>query len=309
MLFICSQNRLRSPTAEQVFSNRIGFEVASAGLNPDAATTVSPELLEWADVIFVMERAHRNKLAKKFRANLSSKRISCSTFLTSLSTWMPPSFVFSRRKQDRSFSGADVKPNKRIESAHRVRPTRKSDALLLAAHSRRWAIKMALRFFTLAVGLLASAAAPGQEPDESRFGGTDRTVSAALACPTTVPSGANVGTYGNDVLEVIIPNRFVFRPGGAGFQAVSDGALGIKVAWNRKRKGRLAINGRRLDGTAPGARGSVRGAMSDIGFQPTYVIFPTPGCWEITGHLAGGSFSFVVIVEKIGDGPAARLDL
>ncbi|MFN8910720.1 MAG: protein tyrosine phosphatase, partial [Betaproteobacteria bacterium] len=38
VLFICSQNRLRSPTAERVFSKRAGFEVASAGLNPEAET-------------------------------------------------------------------------------------------------------------------------------------------------------------------------------------------------------------------------------------------------------------------------------
>jgi predicted protein tyrosine phosphatase len=77
VLFIFSQNRLRSPTAEQVFSNRVGFEVASAGLNPGANTPVSPELLQWADVIFVMERGHRNKLSKKFRAHLRSKRVIC----------------------------------------------------------------------------------------------------------------------------------------------------------------------------------------------------------------------------------------
>lgn len=77
VLFICSQNRLRSPTAEKVFSNRPGFEVASAGLNPEAETPVSPELLEWSDVIFVMETAHRNKLSKKFQAHLKSKRVIC----------------------------------------------------------------------------------------------------------------------------------------------------------------------------------------------------------------------------------------
>ena len=44
---LCSQNRLRSPTAEQVFSNRAGFEVASAGTDSEADTPVSPELLEW----------------------------------------------------------------------------------------------------------------------------------------------------------------------------------------------------------------------------------------------------------------------
>ena len=77
VLFICSQNRLRSPTAEQLFSNRAGFEVTSAGLNHDAEVTVSPELLEWADVIFVMERAHRSKLSRRFAAHLSSKRVIC----------------------------------------------------------------------------------------------------------------------------------------------------------------------------------------------------------------------------------------
>jgi Predicted protein tyrosine phosphatase len=77
VLFVCTQNRLRSPTAEQVFSNRAGFEVASAGTDPSAAVPVSPELLEWADVIFVMERAHRNKLMKKFRVHLKSQRIIC----------------------------------------------------------------------------------------------------------------------------------------------------------------------------------------------------------------------------------------
>jgi len=38
---------------------------------------VSTDLLEWADVIFVMERAHRDKLSKKFRVQLKSKRIIC----------------------------------------------------------------------------------------------------------------------------------------------------------------------------------------------------------------------------------------
>jgi predicted protein tyrosine phosphatase len=77
VLFVCTQNRLRSPTAEQVFANRPGFEVASAGLDPSADTPVSPELLQWADVIFVMERTHRNKLSKLFRAHLKNKRIVC----------------------------------------------------------------------------------------------------------------------------------------------------------------------------------------------------------------------------------------
>lgn len=77
VLFVCSQNKLRSPTAEQVFANRPGFEVASAGTDRSAETPVSAETIAWADVIFVMERAHRSKLAKNFRAHLKNKRIIC----------------------------------------------------------------------------------------------------------------------------------------------------------------------------------------------------------------------------------------
>jgi len=75
ILFICSQNKLRSPTAEQLYSDTPGLEVASAGLNNDAEVTVTPELLEWSDRIFVMERTHRNRLSKKFNPHLKGKRI------------------------------------------------------------------------------------------------------------------------------------------------------------------------------------------------------------------------------------------
>ena len=77
VLFVCSQNRLRSPTAEQVFSSWKGLEVASAGTNNDAGNPVTVELVMWAEIIFVMERAHRNKLQKKFQSALNGKRIVC----------------------------------------------------------------------------------------------------------------------------------------------------------------------------------------------------------------------------------------
>lgn len=75
LLFICSQNRLRSPTAEQVFSQWPGVEAMSAGLNNDAITPLSTDLIEWADVILVMEQSHKHKLTKKFRAYLAGKSI------------------------------------------------------------------------------------------------------------------------------------------------------------------------------------------------------------------------------------------
>ncbi len=77
LLFVCSQNKLRSPTAEAVFSKWEGVEVASCGLNHDADIPASLELVEWADIIFVMEKAHRNKLSAKFKQSLGSKRVVC----------------------------------------------------------------------------------------------------------------------------------------------------------------------------------------------------------------------------------------
>jgi predicted protein tyrosine phosphatase len=77
VLFVCSANRLRSPTAEQIFSTWPGIETDSAGLNHGAAVQLSTEQIEWADIIFVMEKAHRNKLSKQFRAHLHAKRVIC----------------------------------------------------------------------------------------------------------------------------------------------------------------------------------------------------------------------------------------
>ena len=76
-LFVCSQNRLRSPTAEQVFSARSDIEVASAGTNNDAENPLTNELIEWADFIVVMERSHRNKVQKRFNKFLNNKKMIC----------------------------------------------------------------------------------------------------------------------------------------------------------------------------------------------------------------------------------------
>ena len=77
VLFVCSQNRLRSPTAEQVFASRPDIEVASAGTNNDADNPLTSELVTWADVIVVMEKTHRSKIQKRFRAALHGKRMIC----------------------------------------------------------------------------------------------------------------------------------------------------------------------------------------------------------------------------------------
>jgi predicted protein tyrosine phosphatase len=77
VLFICSRNRRRSPTAEAVFSGRHDLETASAGLAPDAEDVVTAEALEWADIIFVMEKIHRSRLQRRFARHTAHARILC----------------------------------------------------------------------------------------------------------------------------------------------------------------------------------------------------------------------------------------
>jgi predicted protein tyrosine phosphatase len=77
VLFVCSQNRLRSPTAERVFHGRPGIEVRSAGTERDAETVISRDDVEWADIIFVMEKRHRNRIQGMFKELYNRKRIIC----------------------------------------------------------------------------------------------------------------------------------------------------------------------------------------------------------------------------------------
>jgi predicted protein tyrosine phosphatase len=77
VLFLCSRNRLRSPTAEQVFAEWPGVETASAGVSNDAEQPVTAELLEWADLILVMEPVHRAKLTARWRPHLRRARVVC----------------------------------------------------------------------------------------------------------------------------------------------------------------------------------------------------------------------------------------
>jgi predicted protein tyrosine phosphatase len=75
VLFLCSRNRLRSPTAEAVFSGYPGLEVDSAGLSDDAWTPLSADQIAWADLIIVMEKIHRERLNRRFGKILAGKRV------------------------------------------------------------------------------------------------------------------------------------------------------------------------------------------------------------------------------------------
>lgn len=132
----------------------------------------------------------------------------------------------------------------------------------------------------------------------------------ALAEATTTDCAVSRGKVSNDVLQTWLPpdGKIAFREGGAGF-VDQDGALGIKWPWHRLVAGALIIGGRRLDAHAAPARAYLNDGYGDRGFQASYLVFPTPGCWEITGRIANRSLTFVVQVEKQGAGPSWRYSL
>ncbi|MEA5471152.1 hypothetical protein [Spirulina sp. 06S082] len=75
LLFVCSRNQWRSPTAESIWRNTNGLKVRSAGTSSKARKTISAVDLRWADVIFVMEQKHKNQLKAKFSRLLEYKAI------------------------------------------------------------------------------------------------------------------------------------------------------------------------------------------------------------------------------------------
>jgi predicted protein tyrosine phosphatase len=75
VLFVCSRNQWRSPTAEQVWRKHPALSVRSGGTSPNARHHVSAADLSWAQVIFVMEEKHKSRLVAEYRRILENKPI------------------------------------------------------------------------------------------------------------------------------------------------------------------------------------------------------------------------------------------
>ena len=83
---------MRSPTAAAVFDEYDGIESISAGTNKDCESPVSGDLIEWADVILVMEKSHRNKVSKKYRELLRDKKLAVLD-IPDIYEYMEPSLI------------------------------------------------------------------------------------------------------------------------------------------------------------------------------------------------------------------------
>ena len=121
-------------------------------------------------------------------------------------------------------------------------------------------------------------------------------------CPVTQPNhqippgqadnpGASEAPYhGNGRLwTALYPEGIIQRPR-------RDGSIREKFPWWRAGRGRLVITGHRLDGRARPLRARVPAGYGPTGFQATALIFPSGGCWSVTGAAGGASLTFVTLV-------------
>jgi hypothetical protein len=128
-------------------------------------------------------------------------------------------------------------------------------------------------------------------------------------CPVTLPNGSTPpgeepipDHHGNGALwttlwpegRVLIPPQMV-QP---------DGSLAMKWGWWRGVEGQLTVEGRRLDVLlAPPLRAEIAEGYGDTGFQGGGLIFPSEGCWEVTGKAGDAELTFVVLVVKVDELP------
>lgn len=59
-LFVCTSNIKRSVTAEKLFSACSNIETKSAGTSESATVHINQELIDWADIIFVMSEKEKH---------------------------------------------------------------------------------------------------------------------------------------------------------------------------------------------------------------------------------------------------------
>ena len=120
----------------------------------------------------------------------------------------------------------------------------------------------------------------------------------ARDCPVTIPKGnaPSAGRYGNTQLSVTLWPHGVITAGRD--YVTRRGEIRMKFPWWRGVRGRLRIIGHRIDASAPLLRTQVPHGYGPTGFQASGVIFPTEGCWEVTGTVGSTRLSFVTFVIK-----------
>jgi hypothetical protein len=137
-------------------------------------------------------------------------------------------------------------------------------------------------------------------------------------CPVTIPNGSVPpgervagNHHGDGKLWLVLPARgeLVAVPPGAGSEdwvttdVRADGSVGMKFGWTRGPgiSGRLEVTGRRLDAPSAPLTAEIQD-YGPTGFQPSTLVFPTEGCWEVTGRAGDAELTFVLrFVDEVTD--------
>jgi hypothetical protein len=139
----------------------------------------------------------------------------------------------------------------------------------------------------------------------------------AAACEVTMPNWIGIGgdpvpgVHGNGRLQVglwLDGITFIGADSRGSAFVTSDGELGTYFKWRRDVEGPLSLSGRRLDGPAPPMRSFIPDPDKMDGFVHTSAMFPTAGCWELTGRVGEASLTFVTQVVQVGDELPPRRD-
>jgi predicted protein tyrosine phosphatase len=75
LLFVCSRNQWRSPTAAALFQHSDLYLAKSAGTSDRARIKITAGLINWADRIFVMEKRHSAIIQRNYPDAIEGKSI------------------------------------------------------------------------------------------------------------------------------------------------------------------------------------------------------------------------------------------
>ena len=75
LLFVCSKNQWRSPTAEKIYERHDQLSVRSRGTSENARRTVRLADITWADIIFLMEHKHKQRLSADYPGAMRLKEV------------------------------------------------------------------------------------------------------------------------------------------------------------------------------------------------------------------------------------------
>lgn len=98
ILFVCSINKMRSYTAEKIYEKFDQYQIRSRGTENGARVKITAGDIGWADMIFTMEKRHTNRIRKKFKEEVSEKKI-ITLFIEDVYDPMEPALIEELRRK------------------------------------------------------------------------------------------------------------------------------------------------------------------------------------------------------------------